>query len=71
MSSSFISFKVVNIGFPMLPPTCTLYPNPFNNNSVIVVVVVFPLLPVIPIVLQGASFITCSISVVIKAPLSF
>ena len=71
ISSGFISFNLVNNGIPIFPPKCTVYPASFKIWYVNVVVVVFPSLPVMPITLQGAIFISCSISVVTIAPLFF
>ena len=69
ISSGIISFNFVNNGIPIFPPIWTVYPAFFKTSAVNVVVVVFPSLPVIPIILQGANFINCSISVVTIAPL--
>ena len=56
ISSGIISFNFVNNGISKI-------------WFIKLVVVVFPSLPVIPIILQGANFINCSISVVTIAPL--
>ena len=69
MSSGFIFLISVKIGFPMFPPRKQFFPEDFNISYIIDVVVVFPSVPVTPIILQGASFNTISISDVIIAPL--
>lgn len=64
-----MSFICVNSGVPIFPPKKHVYPCAFNIVYISVVVVVFPSLPVTPIIVLGVSFRTCSISDVTIAPL--
>ena len=68
LSSSFISSISENKGVPIFPPTQVLYPSCSNILDIIVVVVVFPSLPVIPYILALQYLTNSSISEVIYAP---
>ena len=57
-------------GRPILPPRCTVKPCAFKSSEIMVVVVVFPSLPVTAIILHGHSLKKTSISDVTSAPLA-
>ena len=60
----------MNNGVPMFPPKNVLYPACCKIAFIKLVVVVFPSLPVTPIILHGHISISISTSVVTIAPLS-
>ena len=68
ISSFCISSIWENNGVPIFPPTQVLYPCSINNLDIIVVVVVFPSLPVTPYIFPLQYLTNSSISEVMYAP---